>query len=366
MRRIATAIFAVSLLVPLCTAAAPTEGTPVEPPAGARRLVIGTKVAVPFSFKKADGTWTGISIDLWRAIAVDRGWKYEFQERSLEGLLQGVQDGTLDAAIAAITVTAEREDRFDFSQPFFTTGLAIAVPTERAGWFRFVERLFSMRFFMIVGGLALLLLLVGALVWLVERKRNAEQFGGSVAHGLGAGFWWSAVTMTTVGYGDKAPMTVAGRLIGLVWMFASLIAISTFTAAIASILTVNQLESVVKSPKDLPKVVVGTVPASTSEAYLDQHGISTRTYPTIDDALGALSNGEVGAVVYDAPILRYLIKQRYRAHVTLLPGTFRRQNYAIALPESSSLREPINRTMLRLVKEPLWDAILTKYLGSGD
>ena len=74
---------------------------------------------------------------------------------------------------------------------------------------------------------------VGVVMWLGERRRNQAQFGGTAAHGIGAGLWWSAVTMTTVGYGDKAPVTILGRLLGLVWMFAAIIIISSFTAAIA-------------------------------------------------------------------------------------------------------------------------------------
>jgi polar amino acid transport system substrate-binding protein len=355
------------LCLAMALAASAGRAQPGGPPSTVpRHLIVGTKEAVPFSIREADGSWRGISIDLWREIAAERGWTFELQERSLDGLLEGVQDGSLDVAVAALTVTADREARLDFTHPFYTTGFGIAVPTRRSGSFGFVRRLLSTQFLAVVGGLASLLLAVGALVWLLERRRNADQFGGSAAHGLGAGFWWSAVTMTTVGYGDKAPVTPAGRIVGLVWMFASLVAISTFTAAIASSLTVDRLQSAVQGPQDLPKVVVGTVPSSTSEAYLDERGVSVERYATVGAALEALATGKVGAVVYDAPILRYLIKNHYRGRVSLLPGTFRRQDYAIALPEGSGLREPINVTMLRLLKQPVWDSIVTKYVGTRE
>jgi len=47
--------------------------------------------------------------------------------------------------------------------------------------------------------------------------------------------------MTTVGYGDKSPITAAGRLVALVWMFSSIIIISLITGAFATAMTVHQL-----------------------------------------------------------------------------------------------------------------------------
>ena len=130
----------------------------------------------------------------------------------------------------------------------------------------------------VIATLTLLLLGVGMLVWWFEHKKNPQQFNGSAARGIGSGFWWSAVTMTTVGCGDKAPITVAGRILGLIWMLVAIIIISSFTAAITSSLTVTQLESVIKGPEDLPKVTVGTTANTTSESYLNQIQIPFRSF----------------------------------------------------------------------------------------
>lgn len=329
-----------------------------------KTLTIGTKIAPPFVIKADDGSLEGISIELMQRLGEQLPIKYKFKQTDLEALISGVQDGQLDASIAAITVTAAREDVIDFSHPFYTTGLAIAVPQQGNSVWLAIKRFFSWEFLTALAALVGVLLLVGFIVWLFERKQNDAEFGGTAAHGLGAGFWWAAVTMTTVGYGDKSPQTVGGRLVGLVWMFSAVIIISSFTAAIATSLTVGQLESRVKSVKDLPNVRVATVASSVSSEYLDAHGIHYITNKDLPTSLGLLATGKVDAVVYDAPLLQYLAKLEYPKRTRVLPGTFERQDYAIALPEGSTLREPLNRAMLEIINSDAWQAVLNKYLGT--
>lgn len=348
------------------TAAPPaTEPAPAAGPAvPSRPLVVGTKHSPPFAIKGADGSWSGISIELWREVAGELGLDYALRETDLAGLIRGLEDGTLDASVAALTVTAEREARIDFSYPFYTSGLGIAVAGERrAGWLGVVAGLFSLRLLQVVALLAAVLLGAGFLVWLFERRRNPEQFGGGVHRGLGSAFWWSAVTMTTVGYGDKAPVTFGGRLVALVWMFTSVIVISGFTAAIASSLTVARLDLAVSGPEDLPRVLVATVPGSTSAGYLDERGI--RALETADPgaALAAVAAGEAQAAVYDAPILRYLVNRDYRDRLLVLPQVFERQGYAIGLPAGSPLREPLDRALLARLASPEWGELVERYVG---
>ena len=329
-----------------------------------RRLVIGTKEAAPFAIHRSDGTWSGIGIELWREIADELDLDYQFVERDLPGLIDGVATGELDGAVAALTVTAEREARLDFTQPFYTSGLGIAVPAgQKSGVLLILDRLLSMAFLKVVGALMGVLLLAAALVWVFERRANPEQFGGPAAKGLGAAFWWSAVTMTTVGYGDKAPKTAGGRAVALVWMFTSVAIISGFTAAIASALTVGRLSSPVQGPEDLPRVRVATVASSTSERYLADRHVMHTAYPDASAALAALTGGEADAVVYDAPILQYLIARELNGRAHVLPGTFQRQDYAIALSEGSPLRERVNRVLLEKTGQPDWQDLLFRYLG---
>lgn len=172
----------------------------------ARVLIIGTKVAPPFAMKAEDGTWRGISIDLWRRIANQTHLRYRFQETTLKGLTEGVAEGSLDAAVAALTVTAPRHHVADFTQPFYSTGLGIAVASGTGiSWWPIVGSVFSLGFLRAVIVLVAVSLAVGVALWLVERRHN-EHFGGH-RRGLGSSVWWSAVatTQSSGAAGEKVP-----------------------------------------------------------------------------------------------------------------------------------------------------------------
>jgi len=328
---------------------------------------VGTKEAPPFAMKGADGKWTGISIELWQDLAAELKLDYQYKELDLEQLLSAVRSNSVDVAVAAITVTADRERMLDFTHPFYITGLGIAVSAPSgAPWLSVVRRVLSLQFLTVIGLLALVLVSVGLLVWFFERKKNSEQFGGTPLHGIGSGFWWSAVTMTTVGYGDKAPRTIAGRIVGLIWMFAAIIIISSFTAAITSALTVSQLGSSIRGVGDLPGVRVATVAESTAQQYLEGRHIAYRSYPDALTALEALAAGEADAVVYDAPILKYLAKEKFPGAVNVLPSTFLRQDYAIAVPPGSPLRETLDRVLEHEIRSPRWQEVIYHYLGRNE
>ena len=321
--------------------------------------MIGTKPSPPFAIKSPDGEWTGISIELWKQLAQELGVTYEIREYDLPGLLAAVHAHQVDVAVASLTVTAEREEKLDFSHPIYSTGLSIAVlPGGKGGTLAVVKGLLTWDLAKLLAALFALLSAIGVLVWMIERRNNRSQFGTVVD-----GVWWSAVTMTTVGYGDKSPVTLPGRLLGIVWMFAAIIIISFFTATVTSTLTVDRLESSIKGPEDLVHVRVATIAGSTSAAYLDHHAIKHRDVATVLAGEQAVLAGDIDAMVYDAPILQYVAKHDLGGAVMVLPTVFDHQDYALALPDGSPLREQINRVLLKELGSDHWHALVERYLG---
>jgi polar amino acid transport system substrate-binding protein len=317
-----------------------------------RELVVGTKEAPPFAMKDAKGGWTGVSIELWQQIAEKLGVRFRFvEEPSVQSLIEATARGSHDLSIAAITITPDRERVVDFSQPFYSTGLGIAVPVRSALLWREIERaIISSGFFQAAGVLIGLALLMGALIWLFERRHN-EDFGGDAAKGLGASIWWSAEPMTQASTGHRGPKTMAGRALAIIWMIVSIITIAVFTASVTSALTTREMRGVVNGLDDLPQVRVGAVGGTSSIGFLDAQRIRYGSFDNAKDGLAALRAGSIDAFVYDKPLLSWIAAGELSGEVEILDNVLDPQGYGIAMPVGSRYRRAVDLAMLEIIDE---------------
>jgi ABC-type amino acid transport substrate-binding protein len=221
----------------------------------------------------------------------------------------------------------------------------------------------SYQFFGAVGGLVGLLACVGVIIWLLERKHNPH-FRASPLQGIGDGLWWAAVTMVTVGYGDKVPRTAAGRVVAMVWMFSSIFSLAFFAALLTSAFTADQLKHRIQGPQDLPGARIGAVSGTTGDELLAAQGLPFRRFPFVIQACKTLHRGEIETVVYDRAILGHIVKEFGWREIEILPQTLLRYNYAIAVPHGSLLREPINQALLRVLQQPAWEKTVERYFAA--
>ena len=346
----------------------PSSASPSPTP---RKLIVGVWSAPPFNIRQADGSWTGISVDLWREIASDLKTDFEFREIRVGDRFGALMNGWIDVCVGPTTITAEREEMIDFTHQFFSAGLRVAMRTKDATndsnlMLPLLRELFSLQVLKIVLLIFSILLVAATLIWLCERRKNPAHFGGHGKRlsGIGSAVWWSAVTMTGVGYGDLYPKTLTGRIVAVTWMFISLVMISIFTATMASLLTAEKLgrQKVIQSPQDLKGLIIGTGPTTTALAYARQNHLNFRVLEG-DQLLPALKSGKIDAVINDGPILSYEIHTRYPDQLVVLPIHLDEEFYGFAVKEGSSLREPINRSLLERLAEPHWQDIVRQYLG---
>jgi ABC-type amino acid transport substrate-binding protein len=326
--------------------------------------MIGYTRAAPFIIADQDQL-EGLSIWLWEKIAKDLDLPYKMELMGFNSILAGLEAGTIDASINPLTITSERSKKMDFTHSFFASNSTVAIrPSSSFKKFnQFIRSFFSLNFLRAMLALMLIIALFGFATWCFERRHNESQFRRGWA-GIWDGLWWSAVTMTTVGYGDKTPQSTGGKLIALIWMFTALLFISGFTASIASSLTINQLQWSPNEVSDFKKQKVGCVGASATLDYLRTHFFNDiKLYDGLQDGLKELVDKEIDAFLYDEPILKHRITNDAAfQQLEVLPIKFDLQFYAFAFAkEREDIKDLVSQKILEHIESMEWRFILAEY-----
>jgi arginine/lysine/histidine/glutamine transport system substrate-binding/permease protein len=103
------------------------SGASSNSPAGKTLIVAADPTFAPFEFQGPDGQIQGFDIDIINAIGKSAGFQPKFENLRFDGMIAALQAGTVDAAVAGMTITADRAKVIDFSKPYIKAGLAIAV-----------------------------------------------------------------------------------------------------------------------------------------------------------------------------------------------------------------------------------------------
>jgi ABC-type amino acid transport substrate-binding protein len=303
-------------------------------------------------------------------VAKEAGFQFEMKSvETVPQMLDALKTRQADVAIAAISITAERHAFMDFSQPYYDSGLQILVATNAARSGNLASNL-SRQFLnwstiKVVGLVLLVMFLISHLVWWFERRRNPEMYPEPYGPGVWESFWWTISMLCTGGCEAKGPMGVPARLVAILWMLVSIVLIAYFTAAVTTEMTVKTLAGDIGAPGDLPGVKVGTIAGSTAETWLRNNKAKVSPYPDVPSAVAALNAGDLKAVVYDAPVLRYYLSKNVGTRLRLVGPTFEKQFYGIGLQQESPLRLPINRALLALNERGFMDELQKKWFGSG-
>ncbi len=329
-----------------------------------RRLKVAVLERPPYSFKDKNGVWKGLGIELWEQIAERLALPYDYVEVPLTDIDQKLSSGECDLS-PVIAITVEMSDRVEYTEPYlFSHGAVVTLRksfTQRIGTFySYVwskEVMFILIFMMV--GMAIFSLI---LVW-VERKHEHGHFNGPSLKGIGSALWFSAVTMTTVGYGDKTPLSAAGRVITFFWMLIGVLLIALFTGTVASSITMRQLQQGIVRFDDLARYRVGCFEGSRTDLMLKHRGIPAVRYSTPEGGFEGFASKQINAYAGDSISLEYWMNH-------LAPGKFQiskipdsEMMYAFAtkpgLPEYVS----INRQLLQIALAPDWRAKVEHWTG---
>jgi polar amino acid transport system substrate-binding protein len=96
--------------------------------APAKVVVVGTDAAyAPFESQNEKGEIVGFDIDVVKAIAAKAGFEVKFVNTPWEGIFNALTQGDRDMVVSAVTITDERRQTMDFSDPYFDAQQLIAV-----------------------------------------------------------------------------------------------------------------------------------------------------------------------------------------------------------------------------------------------
>lgn len=111
------------------TASAETsDGGELEKVKAAGKLVIGIEGTYPpFTYHNDDGSLAGLDVELGTALAEKLGVEVEFQEAAWDSLLIGIDSGRFDTVINSVSITDERAEKYDFSDPYYYEARRVVV-----------------------------------------------------------------------------------------------------------------------------------------------------------------------------------------------------------------------------------------------
>ena len=130
----AAGLFAAGLLLAACgkkeppPAPTPAAAAPAAAPAPAKVYVVGTDAAyAPFESQNAKGEIVGLTIDVVNAAAKKAGIEVKFVNTPWEGIFNALAQGDRDMIASSVTITDERKQTMDFTDPYFDAVQLIAV-----------------------------------------------------------------------------------------------------------------------------------------------------------------------------------------------------------------------------------------------
>ena len=264
-----------------------------------------------------------------------------------------------------MAITPERAKSSFLTHAFESSGVGIAT-RERIGLLPSVSA--SLEWMEVLQLLLLLILLffiAAVLIWICERRHEVKHFHPRASRGIPDGMWWSVVTFATIGYGDKVPQTIAGRIVAATWILFSVVLVALFTGIIASRITLAAGSYAVSGADDLGHKRVGAVDGTLTSTILRRLGVPFERFESDPDGVDALAQGRLDAFISDYSVLHYYVEPLRERGLRVLPHPIARDFIALSFSRSlpSNLLEAIDVAMLQEIATPDWTWVRHRYLG---
>lgn len=318
--------------------------------------------------RTSSGELTGFSIDLWDEVAKRVGWNTNYLiTDDVRGQLAAVEAGRADVAVGGISLTAQREQSFDFTQPTLDAGLQIIVPVQDTrpsvpGLGGYLDLLLSRTMLVWLTAAVVISVIPAHIFWLVERRRDDKPVvSRSYFPGIFQAFGWGIGSL--VGRQSTSATQRNTKALAILWGFAAIVFVSFYSANLSATLTVAKLDAKIAGPADLYEKSVATVRGTTAADFLRSMGIDATETSTIEESYHLLREEGYDAVVFDAPVLRYYVAHRGEGVAVTAGPVFQDENQGFVVNTNSQLRKPINLALVRMHEDGTYNLIKEKWFG---
>jgi polar amino acid transport system substrate-binding protein len=359
-------VFALSLLGALPAAIPQAAAEPAADP-DSQSVTVAVHTLEPFVVRTSSGELTGFSIDLWNEVAQRLGWTTDYIETdNVRGQLETITEGRSDVAIGAISLTADREQLFDFSQPTLDAGLQIIVPVHDTrpsvpGLGGYLDLLLSRTMLIWLSAAVVVSVVPAHIFWLIERRSAEPVVSRAYFPGILQSFGWGIGSL--VGKNSTSATKTITQALAILWGFAGIVFVSFYSANLSATLTVAKLDAKISGPADLYEKSVATVGDTTAAAFLRSMGIDATETKTIEESYHLLREEGYEAVVFDAPVLRYYVAHRGEGVAVMAGPVFQDENQGFVFKINSPLRKPINQALFRMREDGTYNLIKEKWFG---
>ncbi|MBT9587462.1 transporter substrate-binding domain-containing protein [bacterium] len=315
------------------------------------KLRVAVTGGPPFFVKLEGNEARGICPAFWEACADLLKTDSEYTVcATAEEALEQVRSGKADLAIGTIPLTSADILQNDFTLPYQVVNIAALSRVRDATLYDRLRPFLSSAVLIGSATLTVVLLLVGLAMWLLERTNNPTHFPRGASQGLEEGVWFAITTATSVGYGDRFPITRLGRLVAAIWMLVAGIAFSAATALFSTALTLSHIPAApAHSISDLMGKRLAVIKGSVTEQNMRYLEASLYPADDLNEAIGWVRDKRVQMVLSTTLALNYYLR------TTNLESEFKVQELAgraqllcFALPKNSPLTEKLNQTLLIL------------------
>ena len=291
--------------------------------------------------------------------------------QTYSGLVRDVANGVYDIVIADVTVTSARREIVGFSNAIFDNSMRIIVRKESSSDVDLLSYLkpFSFTLWMM---LLAACLYAAVLISILERQANEALQHRSMVSSAAMSTWYSIGTL--MGYGaDFHATTASGRLVTTGLYLLSLVFVATYTANLASDLTVSKSKNIISGVDDLKN---GKIPfnrfgirlGTAGEDYFIREisGGNRNFYPlkTRKDLYDKLLNKVIDGSFMDTGIAEYITNNVY-CNLTLAGVDFDKSAFGIVIPKQWLYGQDLDVHILSLRETGVLEEMKRKWFQGG-